>query len=267
MRIEAYESAISPTKIRETHVAELSEGLWCFTQKFQPGGDKIMPFTTGQAGLHMYVVRLASGELLVLNPIGPTEELVALLKNIGSPSYIAVPSCNAEHTFAVADFCKAFPEAELHAVEYASQQEGFPPFIKLTSETPAAWATDLDQVVCTFPPPKEGKGLAALPFNECTFFLKKQGAALFTDTIVVLSGKFIRTWLDRFLVSRLGVVEDGLTTIFFKPSYDRIPEEGRRWADAVSSWDIKAGMGHHGEPQFPLSTGSFRNAFSSLYEE
>ena len=65
-----------------------------------------------QIGARMNVVRLASGELVVVAPLPPDDDLVAEVRSLGTVRDLVAP--NLQHHLYVGEWRKRFPEARLH---------------------------------------------------------------------------------------------------------------------------------------------------------
>ena len=120
----------------------------------------------------MTVIKLTSGELFINNPVAPTPECVAMIKEIelkhGKVKYIVLSSLAIEHKGTVGIFSKYFPTADIY---YQPGQYSFPfnlpinfflPFGRTVKEIPyqnkdAPWSADLDhEVLGPLKPPQVG---------------------------------------------------------------------------------------------------------------
>jgi hypothetical protein len=65
-----------------------------------------------QIGARMNVVRLATGDLVVLAPLPPADDLVAEVRSLGTVRHLVAP--NLHHHLYVGEWQKRFPDARLH---------------------------------------------------------------------------------------------------------------------------------------------------------
>ena len=100
------ESILPPILNRATALYDLGRGAY--------GLEQLLAFTNVSATVRANVVRLKDGSLFVFAPVAPTEECLALLKDIGGPvSHIALPVTALEHKAFFGPFVRNFPNAKV----------------------------------------------------------------------------------------------------------------------------------------------------------
>lgn len=144
--------------------------------------------------IRMTVIRLQSGGLLVYTPVAPTDQCIALIRELeakfGEVKYIVLPTTSGiEHKVFAGPFARRFPSARVYI---APNQWSFPlslpvtwlglPF-KRTEVLPQDPATtplhrDFDYEILT------GLDLGGPGFTEVAFFHRASNSLLVTDTIV-----------------------------------------------------------------------------------
>ncbi|MEO0407555.1 MAG: DUF4336 domain-containing protein [Cyanobacteria bacterium P01_A01_bin.135] len=146
--------------------------------------------------IRMTVVRLDKGGLLVYAPVAPTEECVAMVRELegehGPVRYIVLPTVSAiEHKAFVGPFARKFPEAQVYVipnqwsfpVNLPLSWLGFPP--KRTHTLPedsaeSPFQDDFDYALLG--PVRLGLG----SFEEVAFFHRASGTLLVTDTLMAI---------------------------------------------------------------------------------
>ncbi|MEG3436569.1 DUF4336 domain-containing protein [Pannus brasiliensis CCIBt3594] len=144
--------------------------------------------------IRMTVIRLESGGLLVYAPVAPTNQCIALVRELearyGEVKYIILPTISGiEHKVFVGPFARRFPSATVYV---APDQWSFP--LNLPSSwlgLPARRTEILPQDVATTPLHREfdyeilrGIDLNGPGFSEVAFFHRASNTLLVTDSIV-----------------------------------------------------------------------------------
>lgn len=88
----SYAKLAFPCFSQATELLCLADGAWALKQDFG------LPELGINITLTMFVIRLSDGTLWLHTPIAPTEEALALLKQIpGTVAHIVVPNLSPEH--------------------------------------------------------------------------------------------------------------------------------------------------------------------------
>ena len=141
------------------------------------------------------IVRLKNGELWVHNPVGPTAEMISMVKDIQKKTnckvkYIVLATLGVEHKGTTGAFARNFPNAMIFI---QPGQYSFPinlpsalffkPFTKISvipeNFKDSPWAEDIEHIVLD---PLVPKGVGG--FSETAFFHKKSKTLIVTDLVV-----------------------------------------------------------------------------------
>jgi len=182
LNVTGFPFPLGPILARRTIRTQVDEGIWTFEQE--------QSLANIAVNVRMTVIRLEDGSLWVHNPVAPTEECDALLRELGAPVKFIVLGCaQYEHKIFVAPFARRWPEAKVYTVP---QQWSWPIDLPQQlfgifsvgdikdSDTDAPWSTEIDQRLLN---PKErlGFGYSAV---ECAFFHKRTKTLICTDALV-----------------------------------------------------------------------------------
>ena len=190
-----------PAFARRTFRHEVDPGrVWFFEQKQGIGlGLNV------SVNVRMTVVKLRSGGLWVHAPIAPTDECVALLKELDAPvEHVVLPTTLFEHKIFVGPFQRKFPDATCYvAPDQWSWPVNLPPTFfgifkdgVLGVDTPP-WADEFEYELLT--PPALGVA-SYVAFSECAFFHKDTKTLLVTDAVVYVSDNVPDAIPDRDLL-------------------------------------------------------------------
>eukprot|EP00873_Tetraselmis_striata_P034461 jgi/Tetstr1/454725/TSEL_041611.t1 len=178
---------LQPYAVRKTIREELLPGrMWSFEQPH--GAINIV------VNIRMTVIRLEGGGLWVHAPIAPTEECVALVRELvashGPVQHIVHPTYAVEHKVFVGRFSQAFPKAQVWVVpgqwSYPlplpmSWLGVFPQRVHVLGKEAAPWEREIEFRTLTLP--LKGVG----PFVEAAFFHAASRTLLVTDLLVAPS--------------------------------------------------------------------------------
>eukprot|EP00418_Pyrodinium_bahamense_P088336 CAMPEP_0179040536 /NCGR_PEP_ID=MMETSP0796-20121207/15696_1 /TAXON_ID=73915 /ORGANISM="Pyrodinium bahamense, Strain pbaha01" /LENGTH=473 /DNA_ID=CAMNT_0020736881 /DNA_START=254 /DNA_END=1674 /DNA_ORIENTATION=+ len=182
LNLTGFPFPLGPLLTRRTVRTQVDNGIWTFEQE--------QSLANIAVNVRMTVIRLESGGLWVHNPVAPTDECDALLRELGLPvEYIVLGSAQYEHKIFVGPFSRRWPEAKVFVVP---QQWSWP--VDLPSaffgifatgdlkdrdeETP--WAAEIEQrVLC----PRDRLGFS-YSAAECAFFHRRSKTLICTDALV-----------------------------------------------------------------------------------
>jgi hypothetical protein len=174
----------------------------------------------------MTIVRLGGSALWLHSPVCYSPDLAAQVAKLGEVAFVVAP--NTYHHVHTADWCVAFPMAQLHA-SYDLVARSRPPFDRasvLRQGTPAEWAGDIRTLIVDLG-----------TFVEAVFFHQPSRTLVMTDLMQNFEANRVRHWLSRVLL-RVG----GATGPDGAPSMEiRIKAIGRRARvravrDAILDW-------------------------------
>ena len=209
-----------------------------------------VPFPT-----RMTVVRLASGDLLVISPTAATDEVVAAVASLGRVAHLVSP--NAIHYVHIAAWKSRFPDAVAWASpgvrERAAQQRipvGFD--ADLGDEPPPAWASEVDQLAF--------RGSPAL--TEVVFFHRASRTLILTDLIENFEHERVgrRRW--RWATRLAGTVHpDGKAPLDLRLSFLGGRARARACAMRMLAWAPERIVVAHGRCYLQDGTTELRRAF------
>lgn len=141
---------------------QLSEDLWVAESSLRFAGVRL--------GTRMTVIRLASGELVLISPIAPSHKLRKQVEAHGTVTHLIAP--NKLHHLFIGEWGRLYPDAFMFVapgLETKRPELGTATVLKRHPE--AVWAGELDQVV-----------VEGLPFiNEVVFFHPASRSLVLTD--------------------------------------------------------------------------------------
>jgi len=264
-----YLSLLPPFFSRETTLETLGSQTWGFVQPLGLSGQT-------DIRLRMVVARLDDGNLLLVGPVAPTGEVLAMLRSLGgNVAHIIVPNTSPEHWLYAPALADAFPSAALWFVPGFFEGKGLPlPGRSLLFKTVRRrgqcrvlgqdpFPMDLqDQVHCV---------LFDVPlFMEAAVSLPRHNALLLADTAVCLSAQdpeYLRMSEREINLSKRMGVWDRLGPVT-KAVFEKYPEKGRAWVEAVLAEcpDFDKVIPAHGSaPISENARAEFKNCFDFLY--
>lgn len=179
---------LAPGARRKTMKEEIvKDTIWTF--------DQIQGVVNVNTPVRSTVIKLKEGGLFVYNPVGPTEEYIAMIRELeaihGAVKYIVLGSLGLEHKAFAGPFSKHFKDAHIFLqpgqwsfpVNLPSRLFGFSTLayikeIPSTSEE-APWGTEIDHISL-----QKLKFKSVGGFGETAFFHKDTGTMLVTDAVV-----------------------------------------------------------------------------------
>lgn len=184
----------------------------------------------------MVVIRLAGGDLFVWSPVTLSEDLRSELRALGPIGHVVAP--NTLHHVFQGEWQTAYPDARFYAAPGLRQRI---PDVRidedLTSEPPAAWAGQIDQVVF------DGNTIA----TEIVFFHRVSRTTIFTDLLQQLPRTWFKGW--RAIVARLDLMTADVPEVprKFRMAFRSKPATRAR-LDHVLQWPTDRLVIAHGKP-------------------
>lgn len=179
LNVTGFPFPLGPIFARRTVRTQIGDGMWTFEQEQKLANIAV--------NVRMTVIKLEDGSLWVHNPVAPTEECEALLRELGLPvKYIVLGTAQYEHKIFVAPFARRWPDAKVYSVQQWSWPLDLPSAfygifsteLKDGEETP--WSSEIDkQLLC--PKDRLGLGYSAA---ECAFFHRRSKTLICTDALV-----------------------------------------------------------------------------------
>lgn len=259
-------SLLPPFFSRQTKIEQFGPGLFGLVQPLKiPGQADIK--------LRMTISRLDDGTLLVVGPVAPTNEVLDMLKSLGSTvSHIIVPNTSPEHWYYTPALAEKFPDATVWTVPgfytgggvpfpgrglyFGSTKERNPQATLGETPLPAQLQGQLDIVVFNVP-----------LFVEAAVILPKHGALCVADTALKLAADdddyksmgsmSVKTAQTMGIYDRLGPI----TQIVF----EKYPDQGRTWVDSVLTKDFDMVVPGHASAPVKPGKEAFRACFDFLY--
>jgi len=182
LNLTGFPFPLGPLFSRRTVRTQVDDGIWTFEQE--------QTLANIAVNVRMTVIRLSDGGLWVHNPVAPTEECDALLRELGLPvRFIVLGSAQYEHKIFVGPFARRWPEAQVFIVP---QQWSWP--IDLPTafygifaagelqdrDESTPWASEIEQrLLC----PRDRLGFS-YSAAECAFFHRRSKTLICTDALV-----------------------------------------------------------------------------------
>lgn len=182
INVTGFPFPLGPLFERRTKRTRVGDGMWTFEQE--------QSLANIAVNVRMTAIRLECGGLWIHNPIAPTAECEALLRELDCPvRYIVLGTAAYEHKIFVGPFSRRWPDAKVYITPQQwswplflpSQLFGIFPTGELKDQDEnSPWAKEIEQrLLC----PKErlGFGFGAA---ECAFFHRRSKTLLCTDALV-----------------------------------------------------------------------------------
>ncbi|MGJ5628246.1 DUF4336 domain-containing protein [Nostoc sp. CALU 1950] len=132
-----------------------------------------------EVGTRMTVIRLTSGKLMVISPIGIDDATINELNQLGEVIYIVAP--NLYHHLFVADFKLCYPRAKLWAVSGLERKRPDLQIDQIISDRTIHLIDGVEYLLVQGFNTLDTSGLS--PLNECVFFHVKSRTLIVTDTV------------------------------------------------------------------------------------
>ena len=132
-----------------------------------------------EVGTRMTVIRLTSGKLMVISPIGMDHATINELNKLGEVIYIVVP--NLYHHLFVADFKLCYPRAKVWAVSGLERKRPDLQIDQIISDRTIHLIDGVEYLLVQGFNTLDTNGCS--PLNECVFFHVKSRTLIVTDTV------------------------------------------------------------------------------------
>lgn len=170
---------------------KIDNNIWVTEQPFKYWGLDV--------GTRMTVVRLLTGELVVISPISIYENTVSQLNEIGRVGYIIAP--NLYHHLFLMEFQKIYARAQIWVPLGFDLKLPNIAVDKVISDTSGNFFEEIDYLLVDGFKVLELSGAATL--NEFVFFHRDSQTLIITDTAFNFDGKF--NWKTQLAARLLGI--------------------------------------------------------------
>lgn len=227
----------------ESNLEAFAPGIWTVTTPLSIAGAEL--------GTRMTVIRLRSGELVLIAPCPIDAALDAQIQELGSVSAVIAP--NAFHHFSFLDALKRYPKAVPYLAEGVEDKIGTtPPGARpLGAEPDPLWKADLEQ--CCIP--------GAPKVNEVVFFHPSSRTLVLTDFCFHFNPP-PGGWTGLFL--RLAGAHGKLAISRLMRSMLKDREALRPVVERILAWDFDRIIVTHGENIGNDAKSLFREATADL---
>lgn len=222
------------------HFRQLAEGLWVIEAPHSLMGVKF--------GVRSTIVRLRSGGLAVISPVGFDEVQVERLRSLGKVEALVAP--NTFHHLFLSRARETFGEAKVFLAPGLKEKIGaLPEGETLGEEPPTVWAGVLDQ-----------HRVGGTTLNEVVFHHPSSGSLVLTD--LAFNIKSGGLWTRALMGLNGGFGRFGPTRV--TRSTIRDPKAFRASIRRILSWDFDRVIVAHGEVVEVGGKGAFKTAFGPL---
>ena len=226
--------------------------LQCFADEIWTADGPIISVLGFRFPTRMIVIRLSDGGLFIWAPIALSGELQSAVDQLGPVRHIVAP--NHLHDLFIAEWHRAYPEAELHAAPRLRSKHPEWKWGSDLGDTPASeWANDIDQVVVR----------GVLVTTEVVFFHRRSRTVIFTDLIQQFEPGWFKGW--RGLFAKLDKMTAPRPTVLVKyrmAFYDR--SIARNAVEQILSWPSEAVLAAHAPPITQGGRAAVAHAFEWL---
>jgi len=141
-------------------------------------GEQPLRYFGLSVGTRMTVIRLTTGELVVISPLQPDNATIQQLNEIGEVSYIIAP--NLYHSLFALEFKAFYPKAKLLAAPGLETKKPELPIDQVIQDSRNSF---LDEIECLLFDGFRTFGLSGpSPLNECVLFHPESHTLVLTDT-------------------------------------------------------------------------------------
>jgi hypothetical protein len=261
-----YLSLLPPFFSRSTACSQLSDsGLWSLTQPLKPPGQ-------ADIRLRMVASRLDDGNLLLIGPVAPTQEVLNQLKALGGAvTHVIVPNTSPEHWLYAPALAAALPNATFWFCPGFFEGKGVPlPGRSLLFRAQRARGQCSILGVDPFPAELEGQVRTVLfnvPFFlEAAIVLPRHKVLLLADTGICLSAsdpEYSTGKVQVKLAETIGVWDrlGPITRVVF----EQYKEQGKEWVEKVLDEDFETVVPAHGSAPLRDGKTAFKNCFDFLF--
>lgn len=209
---------------------EIDKCIWVAEQPFRYFGLSV--------GTRMTVIRLTSGELVIISPIQVDDLTIRQLNEVGDVKHIVAP--NLYHYLFTSSFKAVYPEAKLWVAPGLESKRPELPVDQVIEDG----SNFLAEVECLLFDGFRTFGLSGpAPLNECIFFHPENHTLVLTDTAFHFDESFP---LVTQLASRVIGGYKSLSPSVLERLATRETEKVKQAVQTVLAWDFKRVIMAHG---------------------
>ncbi|CEM35066.1 unnamed protein product [Vitrella brassicaformis CCMP3155] len=228
-----YRSSFPPFYERVTVLRTMGDGVHFLEQPLLIGGVSF--------GLRSVVIELnSSRDLMVINPVAPTRELIKLVNSLrGTVKAIVVPNTSPEHQPYVQEFLDRCPGAKVYASRLP-RDDSYRVDELLSEEAPPMWKGVIEQAVLD----------GSASFREVVFFHKPSKSLIVTDFCAMVDDAYIaeQNYVDSVVTENTAMIlglynQTGLLVDRVLTSY---PLRNKGFIQRLLSWPFARIVPAHG---------------------
>lgn len=210
---------------------EIDQNIWVCEQPLRYFGLNV--------GTRMTVIRLKSGELVVISPIQADQEIIQQLSEMGDVSYIIAP--NLYHYLFASNFQALYPKAKFWAVPGLESKK---PEIAVDKVIQDGENSFLDEIEYLLFDGFRTFGLTGPSLlNECVFFHPESHSLVLTDTAFHFDESFpLITQLAAKVMGGYRKLSPSLLERFATQEKDKVEQSVKK----VLNWDFRRVIMAHG---------------------
>lgn len=210
---------------------EIDKNIWVAEQPLKYLGLNV--------GTRMTLIRLVTGEIIVISPIQVDSDTINQLNAIGDVSYIIAP--NLYHYLFVSSFKAIYPKAQLWVAPGLESKKSDLPIDKVISIDENSMFNEVEYLLFDGFKVFDLKGHSLL--NECVFFHQKSRTLILTDTAFHFDQSFsLTTQLAARLIGSYKKLSPSLLEKFATHEKEKVKQSVQK----VLAWDFERVIMAHG---------------------
>lgn len=210
---------------------EIDKNIWVAEQPLKYLGVDV--------GTRMTLIRLGTGELIVISPIQVDNDTINQINAIGDVSYIIAP--NLYHHLFASSFKAIYPKAKLWAAPGLESKKSDLPIDKVISVNEKSILNQVEYLLFDGFKVFDLKGYSLL--NECVFFHQASHTLILTDTAFHFDESFpLTTQLAARLIGSYKKLSPSLLERFASKEIEKVKQSVQK----VLAWDFDRVIMAHG---------------------
>ncbi|MBV6624945.1 MAG: DUF4336 domain-containing protein [Rivularia sp. (in: Bacteria)] len=210
---------------------KVDRNIWVAEQKLKYWGLEV--------GTRMTVIRLKSGEIVVISPIMVDEATINQINDIGEVSQIIAP--NLYHHLSISDFQSIYPNAKICAAPGLESKRPDIKIDKVLSQGTLGKQDEIEYFLFKGFKILDLKGVSSL--NELVFFHRESRTLILTDTAFHFDDSFpFTTQLTMRVVGGYNKLEPSILEKLAIREKEKVKES----IQAVLNWDFERVIVAHG---------------------
>lgn len=210
---------------------EIDKNIWV--------GEQSLKYLGLDVGTRMTVIRLTTGELIVISPIQVDNMTIHQLNEVGNVSYIIAP--NLYHHLFASSFKDIYPKAKLWATPGLESKRPDLPIDKVIGDDEKSLLDEIEYLLFDGFRVFDFNGSSLL--NECVFFHRESHTLILTDTAFHFDESFpLTTQLAARLIGSYKKLSPSLLERFATRETEKVKQSVQK----VLAWDFKRVIMAHG---------------------